>query len=1035
MLVCKDREEALSLLGNAGTGSLLTGEQTGHARPVVFMFSGLGDQYVRMGLGLYETEPTFRACVDECSEILKPLLGVDLRDVLYPKDVLATERMNNLRGLDLRSMLKRDAEPPDEATSRLNQTCFAHPAIFVIEYALARLWIEWGLRPQAMIGHSIGEYVAACLAGVWSLEDALTLVAQRARMIQEMEGGAMLAVQLAEEEILPLLTNRLSLAAVNGPTLSVIAGPSDAVDELERVLSNASVVCRRLQASHAFHSKMMEPLFGTFARLVAGVRLNSPTIPFISNVKGTWITAAEATDPNYWASHLVSTVRFARGLEELQKDDRRMLLEVGPGQSLTTLAIQQAAGDHAAQCIALPSMRHSYDRQPDVAFLLNTLGQLWLAGVEVSWQGFYKHEHRRRLPLPTYPFERQRYWVERHRGASGSVPAQTSRLGKQELANWFYIPSWRRMALRGPSRVASQPEVSVGENSCWLLFVDECGLGRDMAQQVEQLGGLSITVTQAAEFAKLSDRAYQLNPGQCEHYGALLRSIVEGGHFPRKIVHLWSITPSVRSQSGIELFESSQESGLKSLLFIAQSLGRETFPDQIQLDVITNEAQEVTGTEHLRPEQATALGLCKVIGQEYSDIVCRSIDINVPATSWQRRTLAEMLVRESVSGAAEPMVAYRGTRRWVQTFDPIRLEGQAGTTKGLREGGVYLLTGELNGVALTLAKYLVEDKRARLVIVDDRKSGGFTGNEKMLSGFDDLGPSATFLRADITVAEQLNLAVEQAIAMSGGLNGVIHVAGASSNESLRSISEINGSADDWLFPARTHALYVLEEALRGVDVDFCLLVSSLSAILGGPGYARYASASSFVDSFVHAHNDNEPSHWLTVDWDTAASSDETVEIFRRVLSVDEESQIVISSEELTGRMDRWLKPEPPQDQQPGAGAERRGAYARPNLPGPYVEPASLVERTVADMWQEVLGIEEIGVHDNFFRLGGDSMAGLRLTARLRETFQVSLPVRILFEAPTVAELALVIEDVLITEIEETSSDLPQESFLATESTK
>jgi len=391
-VVCRDVDDAVSSLETSEPERVLTHFQELMDRPLVFMFPGQGAQYVNMGLGLYQVEPVFTQQVDLCSELLEPHLGLDLRQVLYPSD-----------------------EQVEEAGQQLEQTSITQPALFVIEYALAQLWMAWGVHPQAMIGHSIGEYAAACLAGVFSLEEALALVAARGQLMQSMPGGAMLAILLSEEEVQPLLSEHLSLATLNGPSLCAVSGPTDAIDGLEQQLAEKDVGYRRLHVSHAFHSEMMDPIIGPFTERVKKVDLKPPSIPYVSNVSGTWITAAEATDPSYWARHLRQTVRFAEGAQELLKGQDQVLLEVGPGRTLSTLVGQQTR--KTAGRIVLTSLRHPRDQQPDGAFLLRTLGQLWLTGMQVDWSGFYAHESRRRVPLPTYPFERQRYWIEAQKQA------------------------------------------------------------------------------------------------------------------------------------------------------------------------------------------------------------------------------------------------------------------------------------------------------------------------------------------------------------------------------------------------------------------------------------------------------------------------------------------------------------------------------------------------------------------------------------------------------------------------------------------
>jgi amino acid adenylation domain-containing protein len=379
VVVARDVAEAQAALETRDPERVLTRIAGTGQRPVVFLFPGQGSQYPGMGRGLYESEPVYRDAFDSCLEILSPHLG----------------------GLDLRSALAGEGR-------LLQETGLAQPALFAVEYALARLWMEWGVRPEAMLGHSLGEYVAACLAGVFSLEDALALVAVRGRLMQELPKGAMLAVPLPEEETLALLEDGISLAAVNAPALCVISGPEDAVEAVRARLAGRGVEARRLHTSHAFHSALVEPVLGPFTETVRKMRLSPPRIPYLSNLTGTWVRDSEATDPAYWARHLRQPVRFGAAVAELLREPGRVLLEVGPGRTLAALARRQTERG----AVVLESLRHPGVEAPDQAFLLGSLGRLWLAGAEVDWDGFHAREQRRRVPLPLYPFERQRYWID-----------------------------------------------------------------------------------------------------------------------------------------------------------------------------------------------------------------------------------------------------------------------------------------------------------------------------------------------------------------------------------------------------------------------------------------------------------------------------------------------------------------------------------------------------------------------------------------------------------------------------------------------
>lgn len=382
VLVCSDLPMTIQALEQRDPRRVLTARSVRDTRPIAWLFPGQGSQYVGMARELYEQEQIFRQQVDYCVQLIQPLLDLDLHKILYPAQC---EKV--------------------QATEQLKQTWLIQPVLFIIEYALAQLWKSWGLRPQAMIGHSLGEYVAACLAGVFSLEDALRLLMDRGQLMQKSAQGAMLAVSLSEHDIQSRLGNRLSLAAVNGPSQCVVAGPTEAINTLRNQLNKQGVESLLLDVDVAAHSEMISPILGRIRQVVKTVSLNPPQIPYISNVTGTWVRASEAMDHEYWVQHMYQTVRFAEGLNTLLQKEDIVLLEVGPGQALATFARQHPA--RTPKQIILPSIRHPYEKTSDVEFLLQTLGKLWLAGVQIHSTELYRNQRRHRLPLPTYPFERQ----------------------------------------------------------------------------------------------------------------------------------------------------------------------------------------------------------------------------------------------------------------------------------------------------------------------------------------------------------------------------------------------------------------------------------------------------------------------------------------------------------------------------------------------------------------------------------------------------------------------------------------------------
>jgi len=1008
MVVCQDINDAVSVLSSKNPQRVFTHYHESCNHPVVFMFSGQGAQYIDMGKELYQNEAIFREQVDQCCELLKPFLGLDLHNVLYP-----------------------DKQQAQQATQLLLQTAITQPALFVIEYALAQMWMAWGVQPESMIGHSIGEYVAATLAGVFSLEDALALVAQRGKLMQQLPGGAMLSVQLPEHKVQPFLSPELSLAASNSPLYCVVSGSTEAVEKLQQQLQEKGIGCRQLHTNHAFHSQMMEPIINQYIQNLQLVKLNPPQIPFVSNVTGTWITTAEATSSDYWVRHLRQPVRFSQGVTELFKQPKQIFLEVGPGRTLSTF-IQQHQQEGL---VVLTSLRHPQEQKSDIAFLLNTLGRLWLSGVQIHWSSFYTHEQRHRIPLPTYPFERQRYWLETNSHFTSVAEPLDKKLN---IANWFYVPSWKRCSLPLQKRDFASKSV---QKLCWLVFIDRVGIGSQIAKQLEQQGHDVVTVTVAERFTQQSDRIYGINPQASNDYDALLKELSILNLNPDKVAHFWSLMSNEEPQaeSSHQFFDKCQNLGFYSLLFLAQALGKQEITNSLQILAVTNNVQEVIGDEKLCPEKATILGICKVIPQEYPNIICHSIDIVIPEllqTSAENQ-LIDQLLSEFTHNASENVVAYRSKNRWVEAFQPVELEKPESGTVPLREGGVYLIIGGLGGIGLVLAEYLAQTVRAKLILTS--RSGLPAQKEwfqwlathdendeisyqiKQVLALEVLGAEVLIESADITHEEQMQAMMIQASNRFGQIHGVIYAAGIKLHRTVQQISRTE--CESQLCPTG-YGLLILERILQGRELDFCLLVSSLSSVLGVLGMAAYPAAHIFTDAFVRKHNQTSPVSWVSMNsenWQTQThlelgttykdsnlrmTRQEGVDAFLRILSLGKVNQVIVSVVDLQTRIEKWVKPELSRDSQLTEKADSSLLHPRPNLQNAYVAPRDEVEQTISHIWQELLGIAHVGIHDNFFELGGDSILGVQVSARAAR-LGFRLTPQQLFEHQTIAELALV----------------------------
>jgi acyl transferase domain-containing protein len=991
--VCQGVKEAISLLRDDARP--ITGSAPGAPPPVFFLLSGQGSQYPGMAGDLYRVERTFRKHFDRCATLLAPRLKTDLREVVF-----ASNRGDR------------------EAAEKLKQTILTQPAIFAVEFSLAKLWLELGVRPAAMVGHSVGEYVAACLAEVLSLEDALLLLAERGRLMQQLPEGAMLAVGLAGERLQPLLGNGLSLAAVNTPDLCVVSGAPGEIAALQARLDKTRTLCRRLETSHAFHSQMVDPILDEFTAVVKSVKLRAPCIPYVSNVTGRWITAKEATAPDYWAKHLRRPVRFSDALNLLFAKPNAVFVEVGPGQTLAGFA-RRHPGKATTHRI-LSSVPHREEAKSDFAVFLDSVGRLWVAGVPIGWAKLYAGEKRRRVSLPGYPFERQRYWAGWQRGAPPSADSRDAG-GKAPVEKWFYVPVWK------PSTI---PALSASMKRAWLVFQDTLGVGARIAQLLRARGDEVVGVQKGARFGVDDTGLYTINPPAGQHYIQLCEALHASGQFPQQIVHCWSITGQSPHAATVDSFAAAQEVGFSSILELAQALIATSPASTVRIDVISDQLQSVDPEDILMPEKSTLLGICKALPQEYPNFRCRSIDLTLDPT--QPTALAAEILPELLAESHDPTVAYRKSLRLVQHFEKNPLAPADSSV--LHEGGVYLFTGGLGNIALALAEQIAKTARAKLILVgrsafpDRAEWNGWLASKgendpvsrkiRKLQQIESLGSEVLVCQGDVGDQDHLRSAIQLGCAHFGPLNGVIHGAGTIAAQDFQGIAEIDADLCDRHFVPKAHGLIALDEITADMQLDFVVLLSSIASVLAGIGFAPYSAANCFLDAYAHHRGRHRGTRWLAINWDAwirpendhtsgaaeAITVSEGSDAFSRLLAERSHAQVAVSVTDLQRRIARWIRLE---DFTQAALTGSIARHQRPTLAKTCVEPRNETEQVIARVWQDVLGLERVGVHDHFFsELNGHSLLATQLVSRLRNIFEIEIPLRQFFDAPTVAELAV-----------------------------
>lgn len=847
-VVCRDPEDAAKRLADRGRMHTQT---AGSDQRIAFMFTGQGAQHVNMGRRLYKSERIFREQVDRCAGILTSPMGRDLRTILYP-----------------------EGHNTDSAARTLQETATAQPVLFTIEYALASLWRHWGVEPQAMIGHSLGEYVAACLGGVFSLEDALALVTVRGRLMQDSAPGSMLAILRKQDEVRGWLSENVSLAAVNAPEVCVVSGRSDHIEALQNRLTKQGILCRPLPVRHAFHSPMMDPILSAFTDAVRSIRLSPPSIPFISDVTGDWITDQQAVDPAYWGSdHARKPVRFADGLQRVVGEKETVLIEIGPGTTLTALA--RRSSTPTTLPILVASLPNPADNTADVEFLLSSLGKVWSAGAKVDWNGFYADERRNRVPLPTYPFEPVRHWLDPAPAVQVEEHISAEPAKRPPLEDWFYQPSWKR----------TLPPVLEGSNgtsdrqSTVVVFADACGIGDSVASRIRERGHQVIVVRTARGSSQNGKDEFCIDPGSAADVNWLVDKLYQAERPPQYILHMWNVTLDASNLPEDDLTESEVDLSFFNIMYLAQSFAKRSRRETVHLKIVSSGMQQIAGEILSHPVKALLLGPCRVIPQELPRFNCCSVDIAPPGReSWQWNEFIELLAAEALSRSDDEVVAYRGGERMVETFDKVDLRCK-GIRSPLRDQGTYLITGGLGGLGLVVADYLVKQVGANVVLTGRTQ---FPSSEqwdewltshlphdptstriRRIRNIERSGGSITVLKADVCDPREIRDAVNEVQIRFGPLHGVYHLAGVLDDGLIE--LKTKDAAQNVLRP-KVQGTLALLAALEGVPLDFIALFSSLSSIIGLDGQVDYAAANSFLNAFARHEKTLNGTRIVAIDW-------------------------------------------------------------------------------------------------------------------------------------------------------------------------
>jgi malonyl CoA-acyl carrier protein transacylase len=798
-------EKLKALVVGKKLGEGLSSAATSKRRPkIAFLFTGQGSQSVGMGRQLYETQPTFRQALTQCAELLRPYLDVPLLDVLYPKS---------------------------EEISLLDETAYAQPALFALEYALAQLWKSWGIEPDVVMGHSAGEYVAACLAGVFSLEDGLKLIATRGRLMQQLPpNGVMYAIFTDEKRVtaaIEKVVGEISIAAINGPQNIVISGKCEAVDAVVRELQAEGIEFRQLKVSHAFHSPLMEPMLDKFEQVAAAVNYSSPQIRLISNLTGQIVENIEITQSQYWCRHIREGVRFNDSIQTLHEQGYEVFIEMGPHPVLLGMG-QRCLPDKKG--VWLSSLHQKKD---DWQQLLQSVGELYTRGIEVDWCGFDRDYTHRRQPLPTYPFERSSYWFEL------AVPIAKSHQSLETSSDWLYEVEWQPQPR--PSMSMVNPSV---ESGYWIIFADlNSAIGLSLATLLKECEQSCILVVPGKAYQSNEVEPWQINPERPEDFHRLLTETGEIHNLPcRGIVHLWGLDNSSVDITTADSWSTDQLQSCGSVLHLVQALNsaNQTCPPRIW--VVTKAAQPISATSFVAVTQAPLLGLGRVVALEHPEIWGGLIDLANSEASAQATDCFEEIWHPT----REKEVAFRQGQRYVPRLVRHKNVPASVETLQLVSDATYLITGGLGGLGLKLAKWMVDQGARYLVLVG--RSEATEAIIKQIRTLEATGVTILLVKADLTEYSQVQMVLADIVASLPPLRGIVHLAGVlDDGVLLRQTWERFAK----VMAPKVAGAWNLHLLTQDLSLDFFVSFSSIASLLGSPGQSNYSAANAFLDSLSH----------------------------------------------------------------------------------------------------------------------------------------------------------------------------------------
>ena len=936
---------------------------------IVFMFPGQGSQYFGMARDIYLNEPYFKSIFDEGIHVLESLSNENFYEII-----------------GYSSNLNIDKE-------KINDTVYTQPLLFLTEYALAKLLIKWGIHPNLMIGHSLGEYVAACISEVFSFEEGLKLVLKRAQLMSKIDEGSMVSIGKPEIDIIPMLNDNLSIAAVNTDDSCVISGNKKDIDKLKNKLSEMEISFIELKTSRAFHSVMMDDTVEGYKKELSLVNLSPPKYPFISNVSGKEVNNIEVTTSEYWIKHLRQTVKFSEGLGTILEKGDSIFIEVGSGKTLLNFIKRNKKNDQFKNEVVNLFNTTKEGVETEYEQFISAIGSIWSKGVSVNWDAYYENEQRCKISAPTYCFNRT------------SLPVRVNPLEqinlkniieKEKISDWFYIPVWKRDFTNSTLKKNKV-------KSTYLLFSDGGVFINCLSQRLKEKGEHVIEITKGNNFLRENDCFYSIDPYKEDSMNKLFNEFELQNLSINQIIYHWT-------------FIGCKYEVLETAVRVLQSLLSKVIGYQSEIKknftFLTISSQKVQNNDNVIDLSSFEQKLVDICSQENPLIHSNWIDIDDDSRD---NLLLSNVISELDNDKSFCTIAFRKNKKWSRDYDAINLEGL--THSKLKYNGIYILTGGLGYVGVILSKYLLQKYKAKVILLgrgdiyNVDQSSNLSDNYKFkLSEIEKLKKeygNIYYYQADVSDYSSFSKCIELIESEHKCINGVLHLAGNVNLETFKSVESLTQQDIQDQFEPKLKGTLNIYEIFKNKNLDFVWVSSSLSTIVGGLTSGAYAVANNFIDHFVNYKKD-ELLDWFCVNLDGIEESgqyinkNELVEIFEKSFLLDEYPQLIISVKNMKRRINEILEKKI-------SSNEETFKKKRPDLNEDYVIPKTFVQSKLADIFQDLLGILEIGILDGFFDLGGDSLKGMTLQKKIHKEFGMNIKLEDIYKNSTIEKLAYEIE--------------------------